>query len=158
MLSAISCPPALCQFELTNLLFYVIKQNRFCHVLLCVLFIYRNGYRCRKWTRRHEFKSCTKLIAFHIALIPWGKVWIQLFSLQLWVNSWTDWVLHPWWGTSLGEGNSELKPVKLRLKIDLVSYPALAEGLVNRIIYLLWQVTLQATMCKQFYRFSNYEI
>ena len=24
------------------------------------------------------------LIAFHIALIPLGKVWIQLFSLQLW--------------------------------------------------------------------------
>ena len=29
--------------------------------------------------------------------------------------------------------NSELKPVKLRLKIDLVSYPARAEGLVNSI-------------------------
>ncbi len=30
--------------------------------------------------------------------------------------------------------NSELKPVNLRLKIDLVSYPARAEGLVNSII------------------------
>ena len=29
--------------------------------------------------------------------------------------------------------NSEFKPVKLRLKIDLVSYPARAEGLVNSI-------------------------
>ena len=48
-------------------------------------------YRRRKWTRRHEFKSRTRLIAFHIALIPLGKVWIQLFSLQLWVNSRTDW-------------------------------------------------------------------
>ena len=47
-------------------------------------------YRRRKWTRRHEFKSWTWLIAFHIALIPLGKVWIQLFSLQLWVNSRTD--------------------------------------------------------------------
>ena len=46
-----------------------------------------NGYRLRKWTRWHEFKSWTILIAFHIALIPLGKVWIQLFSLQLWVNS-----------------------------------------------------------------------
>ena len=46
--------------------------------------------RRRKWTRRHEFKSWTWLIAFHIALIPLGKVWIQLFSLQLWVNSRTD--------------------------------------------------------------------
>ena len=27
-----------------------------------------------KWTRRHEFKSWTRLIAFHIALIPLGKV------------------------------------------------------------------------------------
>ena len=46
-----------------------------------------NGYRRRKWTRRHEFKSWTRLIAFHIALILLGKVWILLFSLQLWVNS-----------------------------------------------------------------------
>ena len=57
-----------------------------------------NGYRRRKWTQRHEFKSWTRLIAFHIALIPLGKVWIQLFSLQLWVNSRTDWVLQPCWG------------------------------------------------------------
>ena len=49
-----------------------------------------NGYRRRKWTRRHELKSLTRLIAFHLALIPLGKVWIQLFSLQLWVNSRTD--------------------------------------------------------------------
>ena len=41
-------------------------------------------------TRRHEFRSWTRLITFHIALIPLGKVWIQLFSLQLWVNSRTD--------------------------------------------------------------------
>ena len=47
-------------------------------------------YRRRKWIRRYEFKSWTRLIAFHIALIPLGKVWIQLFSLQLWVNSRTD--------------------------------------------------------------------
>ena len=49
-----------------------------------------NGYCRRTWTRRHEFKSWTWLIAFHIALIPLGKVWIQLFSLQLWVNSRAD--------------------------------------------------------------------
>ena len=33
--------------------------------------------------------------------------------------------------------NSEFKPVKLRLKIDLVSYPARAEGLVNMGILVL---------------------
>ena len=32
------------------------------------------GYRHRKWTWQHEFKSWTRLIAFHIALIPLGKV------------------------------------------------------------------------------------
>ena len=52
-----------------------------------------NGYHRRKWTQQHEFKSWTRLIAFHIALIPLGKVWIQLFFLQLWVTSWVDWVL-----------------------------------------------------------------
>ena len=55
-----------------------------------------NGYCRRKWTLRHEFNSWTWLIAFHIALIPLGKVWIQLFSLQLWVNSRADYVLQPW--------------------------------------------------------------
>ena len=35
--------------------------------------------------------------------------------------------------TSLGEENSEFKPVKLCLKIDRVSYPVRAEGLVNMI-------------------------
>ena len=57
-----------------------------------------NGYRRRKWTQRHEFKSWTRLISNHIALIPLGKVLIQLFSIQLWVNSRSDWVLQPWWG------------------------------------------------------------
>ena len=57
-----------------------------------------NGYRRTKWTRQHEFKFWTRLIAFLIALIPLGKVWIQLFSLQLWVNSRVDWVLQPWLG------------------------------------------------------------
>ena len=52
-----------------------------------------NGYRRRKW-----FKSWARLIAFHIELIPLGKVWIQLFSLHLWVNSRADYVLQPWWG------------------------------------------------------------
>ena len=33
--------------------------------------------------------------------------------------------------TSLGEENSEFKPVKLRLQIDLVSYPARADGKIE---------------------------
>ena len=62
--------------------------------LYCIFFSFRiswcNGYRHRIWTRRYEFYSWTRLIAFHIALIPLGKVWIQLFALQLWVNSRAD--------------------------------------------------------------------
>ena len=50
-----------------------------------------NGYRRWKWIRRYEFKSSTRLLAFHIALISLGKVWIQLFSYQLWVNNRPDW-------------------------------------------------------------------
>ena len=75
------------------------------------------GYRHRKWTRRHEFKSWTRLIAFHIALIPFGKVWIQLISFQLWVNSRADCVLQAWWDNPSRRRKTELKPVKLRLKI-----------------------------------------
>ena len=33
-----------------------------------------NSYRRWNWTRRYEFKSWTRLIAFHIAIIPLGKV------------------------------------------------------------------------------------
>ena len=38
---------------------------------------------------------------------------------------------------ALEKENSEFKPVKLRLKIDLVSYPARAEGLGK---YGLWMI------------------
>ena len=58
--------------------------------------------RKQKWEGKQlygRFKrlinNISHLIAFHIALILLGKVWIQLFSLQLWVNSRTDWVLQP---------------------------------------------------------------
>ena len=78
-----------------------------------------NGYRRRKWTRRHEFKSWTRLFAFHITLIHLGKLWIQLFSFQLWVNSRADWYLTLTWQPVLGKENSEFKPVKIRLKLTL---------------------------------------
>ena len=87
-----------------------------CHLLVSIVFsslevpvvfwryLWCNCYRRRKWTRRHEFKSWTKLIAFHIALIPLRKKWIQLFSPQLWVNSRTDWFFSHSEAASLGEG------------------------------------------------------
>ena len=72
-----------------------------------------NGYRRRKWTRWHKFKSWTRLIAFLIALIPLGKVWIQLSSLQLWVNSRTDCLSE---ATSLGEEKLWMKTCYTPLK------------------------------------------
>ena len=52
-----------------------------------------NGYHRRKWTRRPEFKSRTRLFVFHKGLIPLKKVLVQLFFLHLWVNSRADWDL-----------------------------------------------------------------
>ena len=68
--------------------------------------------RRRKWTWRHDFKSWTRLIAFHIALIPLGKIWIQLFSLHLWVNSRADWFFSLDEATSLGEGKLWIQTCK----------------------------------------------
>ena len=63
---------------------FMSKQNfRMKHKCLYRRCPWCNGYCRRKWTRRYEFKSWTRLIAFNIALIAFGKVWIQLFSLQL---------------------------------------------------------------------------
>ena len=58
---------------------YDISITIYVIIIIVILFIiwkypWCNGYRRRKWTRRHEFKSWTRLIAFHIALIPLGKV------------------------------------------------------------------------------------
>ena len=47
-------------------------------------------------------KSWTTTFAFCKALILLGKVWIQLFSLPLWLNSWADWALQPWYGNWFG--------------------------------------------------------
>ena len=60
---------------------YAIKPNQ--PTIINIKSSWCNGYRRRKWTQRHEFKSWPRLIAFLIALMPLGKVWIQLFYLQL---------------------------------------------------------------------------
>ena len=61
-----------------------------------------NGYRRRKWTRRHGFKSWKTLFAFHIALILLGKVWLELLLFQPFLNflgvtlfSWSIHQKHP---------------------------------------------------------------
>ena len=96
-----------------------------------------NGYRPRKWTRRHEFKSWTRLIAFHIALIPLGKVWIQL-----WVNSRADWFFSLGEATSLGEGKLWIQTCSTPLKNRpcVISCPSGGVGKYDMIKEIHWWV------------------
>ena len=107
-------------------IYIYIHTHRVCIYIYIYIYIYLwcYGYHCRKWSRQPEFKSTMRLFAFHITLQSLGKVWIQLFTLQLWVNNRADLFLNLGMATSLGEKNSEFKLVKLCLKIDLVLHPA----------------------------------
>ena len=52
--------------------------------------------QCRgKWNRILDFKSWTRLLAFHIVLISLGKTGIEVFSFQLWIKKQTG--LSPWY-------------------------------------------------------------
>ena len=78
--------------------------NKMClRIIYIFLYMYKQGFdgvaRVIVAGIGHgDTSSNPGLIAFHIALIPLGKVSIQLFSLQLWVNCRADYVLQPWWG------------------------------------------------------------
>ena len=89
------CGLRLYIFSIRSVFFFIwMHLSLFLSIYISIYIFWRcpwcSRYRRGKWTRRHEFKSWTWLIAFHIALIPLGKVWIQLFSLQLWANSRAD--------------------------------------------------------------------
>ena len=53
---------------------FLLNRNYFNSYIISSIQGGARGYRRRNWTRRYEFKSWTRLIAFHIALIPLGKV------------------------------------------------------------------------------------
>ena len=55
--------------------------------------IKRHSHWAMVMTWRSEFKSWTRLFIFHIILISLGKVCIQLFFFQQWINSRADWAL-----------------------------------------------------------------
>ena len=87
------------------------------------------GYCLRKWARRSELKSWTRLFAFNIALIPLRKLRIQLFYLQQWVNGKADWALDSWYSNRAKRKKTlNAKPVVVCLKIYLVSRPAARGG------------------------------
>ena len=98
-----------------------------------------NGNRRTKRTRRHEFKSWPRLIAFHIALIPLEKVGIQLFSLQLGVNSRTDCFFSLGEATSLGEGILWIQTCQTQLKNwpCVISCPSGGVGKYDKYDYIL---------------------
>ena len=62
----------------TNRAKKIVKQNGKYIYIYIYIYIWRslrcNGYQHRKWTQQHKFKSQTRLIVFHITLIPMGKV------------------------------------------------------------------------------------
>ena len=65
------CLNTVILFQVTNNIYLktIIASSNYCwRCPWC------NGYSRRKWTQRLEFKSWTRMIAFHIALIPLGKV------------------------------------------------------------------------------------
>ena len=61
-----------------------IKRSTYTWLLT---YIWNNGYRCSKWSRWPEFYTWTWLFAYHIVLTSLGKLWIQQFSLWLYMNS-----------------------------------------------------------------------
>ena len=81
------------------------------------------SYHRRKWTQQPEFKSWTKLFAFHTVLIPLKKVCFQRFSIQLWVNSRAGCTYH------LGVV-TDIAKVHLK-KINLVLHPTCLERWIN---------------------------
>ena len=107
--------------ELFSLSFYWVP----CLLILKLFWIIGNG---------PKFKSWKWLFTFHIALILSGKVWIQLFSLQLWESSRADWVLLPWLSNQsrrMKTLNSNLLNYALKLTLCHILLMR-REGLVNK--------------------------
>ena len=63
------------------------------------VFVYKQEAFMVQWSPLKEMdmvirvQTRTRLFAFHIGLIHFRKLWIQLFSLELKVNSRADWAL-----------------------------------------------------------------
>ena len=63
-----------------------------CNMRFC---LWRNGYRCSKRTEQPMFESWAKvLIILHSTK---KRIWIQVISFQLWVNSWVSNALYIWY-------------------------------------------------------------
>ena len=45
-----------------------------------------------------QVQNLDKTVCISSSMIHLGTVYIDLFSLQIWVNSRADWALYPWYG------------------------------------------------------------
>ena len=86
-------PRIVCMLK--SLLFIVYIMFQLVHsptFFRCNMHLYRrmclghNSYHHWKWIQQPKFKSLIRLFAFYIALIPLGKIWIQLVSSHLIVS------------------------------------------------------------------------
>ena len=127
-------------FLLLSLSIYIYTYICLSVCLSLYIYIYVYIYRHKKWTWRPAFKSKTRLLSFHWALIPLGKVTIQLFSAR-----------HRWKIGQSGLFNfgmaTDVRKWKIwnqssyislfRLKIEIVLHSAFGEWLANYIyIYI----------------------
>ena len=125
----------------------------------------RNQYCVRKWNRLPEFKSWTKFFIFCIVLIPFGNVWLNLFSLQLQVNRRADWLLWPLLANHFSERTSQFKQVMLCIKIGVallvfdragcsicVNIVIVGRTCVNKRKYVTWVITGIRRRCEIIYR------
>ena len=97
------------------------------------------GYNSSQWTQQTEFKSGTRLFAFHIAQISLERDKTNYSSSSkghIVVNT-------RFFNINMATVLGEWKPVKILLKIDLVS--AYAEGLVNTLNSLVSLINSMST-------------
>ena len=80
-------PRPLLNTRLFRLMAWFLHTHTHTHTYIYIyIYIYTRHswcivYCCRKWTQQSKFNPWMKLFAFHIGLIPLGKVLIQLFFL-----------------------------------------------------------------------------
>ena len=104
----------------------------------------------------HEFKSWTRLIAFHIPLIYLGKLWNQLFSCQLWVNCRVDLILLPWLGkTTLAEGKLLIQ-IRWSLLKNWLCVTSCPSGVIGKYKCLYCQPQTDCSLESQLFSVARY--
>ena len=93
-----------------------------------------------KWIRPPVCNSWTRLFAFLLAMIPFRKVWIQLFCVQLWRNKRADSSFYSRYGIRSGRRHTLTK------KLTLVSPSVCMDGL-DIYIYIYIYIYICVCVC-----------